>query len=778
MNSTPHQPPTEDDPRMLRAVQEYLAELEAGRRPDRQAFAARFPDLSGGLAPYLDALDAVHGASPLLVQRSGSRPVATAEEPLPAEPLGDFSIVREIGRGGMGVVYEAVQLSLGRRVALKVLPLAATLDPRQLQRFHNEARAAASLHHLNIVPVYAVGSERSVHYYAMQLIEGQSLAALVEDLRRVEVPPSPGSAHVSPGSEPTGPYVPSSPPLPRSGSDGDRTIRVDTQAVLGSQYSTQRTERPLDFVRNIARLIAQAAEGLDYAHGLGIVHRDVKPANLLLDNRGNVWITDFGLAQFHANAGLSHTGDLVGTLRYVSPEQAGGQRALIDHRTDVYSLGATLYELLTLRPIFEGTDRQKLLHQILHEEPRPPRAIDQSIPPELETIVLKAVGKTPAERYATAREFADDLHRFLRDEPILARRQTRIQRARKWLRRHPSVPVAAVVVLVLLAVGSLVAAWLVRGAYERERLRAEEAVERFQLAKQSADEMIRIALEELIDVPHVEGLRKRVLEAALSFYQRLIELRRDDPDAQKELERTRDQVKSIVDDLAMLQGAGQLRLLKHEPILAELKLSSDQKSQTAIVIRTIRDRSIGSFEQFHELAPQERQDRFLSLARAEYDGMRQVLSEEQLGRLRQIAVQLQGLRAFRDPGVAAALELTPQQKQKFQVLEAVEPTCEPGESPVPEPGRLRKTKLDLKAVAGMIQGELTAEQWRRWQEMIGKPFTGPPVPVGPPGFFGGPHRVGDRGPGHFGKDKSFGPPGQGPPDRRPGEGPPDRHPPQ
>src|SRR5262249_5762522 len=159
----------------------------------------------------------------------------------------------------------------------------------------------------------------------------------------------------------------------------------------------------------------------------------------------------------------THSGDLLGTLRYMSPEQAGGLRPLLDHRTDVYSLGATLYELLTLRPIFDGADRQTLLHQILHEEPRPLRAVDRAVPPELETVTLKAVGKPRAERSARARDFADDLQRFLRDEPVLARRPTRVQRARKWLRRHPAVVVASAVVLVLLTAGSLVAAWLLQG---------------------------------------------------------------------------------------------------------------------------------------------------------------------------------------------------------------------------------------------------------------------------------------------------------------------------
>ena len=187
---------------------------------------------------------------------------------------------------------------------------------------------------------------------------------------------------------------------------------------MAAQLSTQRSVRGGGFFRTAAKLAAQAAEGLDYAHGLGIVHRDVKPANLLVDGRANVWITDFGLAQFQTQAGLTQTGDLVGTLRYMSPEQAGGQHVLVDHRTDVYALGATLYELLTLRPIFDGQDQRTLLHQILNDEPKLPRALAPAIPAELETIVLKAVAKVPTERYATARDFADDLHRYLRDEPI------------------------------------------------------------------------------------------------------------------------------------------------------------------------------------------------------------------------------------------------------------------------------------------------------------------------------------------------------------------------
>src|SRR6516165_2430869 len=199
MNPTPEQTSMADDPRLIGAVQEYLAELEAGRRPDRAAFAARFPELREAIGPYLDALDLVHGAAPLVQSVPRATPQAAADA-LAAEPLGDFHLVREIGRGGMGVVYEAVQRSLGRRVALKVLPFAAALDARQLQRFRNEAQAAAHLHHQNIVPVYAVGAERGVHFYAMQLIEGQNLAAVIADLRG-RIAPAPIGTNPQPAAE-------------------------------------------------------------------------------------------------------------------------------------------------------------------------------------------------------------------------------------------------------------------------------------------------------------------------------------------------------------------------------------------------------------------------------------------------------------------------------------------------------------------------------------------------------------------------------------------------
>jgi tetratricopeptide (TPR) repeat protein/serine/threonine protein kinase len=438
-------------------VERLTARLQAGEELDEHLVLAEHPEHAERLCRLLPALRLMAGLS----ERSGELSASQAGEPLLTGTLGDFRLLREAGRGGMAVVYEAEQISLGRRVALKVLPFAATMDPRHLARFHNEARAAACLHHEHIVPVYAVGSERGVHFYAMQFIEGRTLAALVHQLRQQAGLAAPPAAAVA--VEPASPEALTTPHVPGMTSPA----AGETAALAG--LSTERTGRGKEFWRTVARLGVQAAEALEHAHERGIVHRDVKPGNLLLDDRGSVWVTDFGLAHLqHGEGSLTLTGDLLGTLRYMSPEQAAGQRGGIDHRSDVYSLGATLYELLTLRPAFDGQDRQELLRQVTLEGPAAPRKLDRGIPAELETIVLKALEKNPADRYATAKELADDLRRWLEDQPIQARRPSLRQVAAKWARRHrAAVTAAAVCLVVSLAAlaGSL--GWVLRDAEAR-----------------------------------------------------------------------------------------------------------------------------------------------------------------------------------------------------------------------------------------------------------------------------------------------------------------------
>jgi serine/threonine protein kinase/Flp pilus assembly protein TadD len=444
--TAPFGEPAPDDDRVVAALEEYVKLQEADERVDRAAFVARFPDIAEVLAACLDGLDFVRGAGRQLGSSAGNGP-AFAAGPAAALPLGDFRLVRELGRGGMGVVYEAEQLSLGRRVALKVLPLAATLDPRRLQRFKNEVQAAAALHHTNIVPVYFVGCDRGVHYYAMQLIQGQTLGEVIQDLRRQ-----------------------------RDGVVSSSAADTPVRAAL----TTERSDS-LAFCRAIARLGVQAAAALEHAHQVGVVHRDIKPSNLMLDARGDLWVADFGLARLPGDPGLTLSGDLVGTLRYMSPEQALGKRPLIDHRTDIYSLGATLYELLTLEPVFAGKDREELLRQFTFEDPVPPRRLNKAIPADLEAIVLKALEKSPSDRYASAQELADDLEHHLRDEPIRARRPGVRVRLTKWARRHRPL------VAGLASAAAILVLALVAGAFWYAADASERAAQRVHLNNQISD---------------------------------------------------------------------------------------------------------------------------------------------------------------------------------------------------------------------------------------------------------------------------------------------------
>jgi serine/threonine protein kinase/WD40 repeat protein len=463
-------------------VQRLIDQLQAGTAVNWSGIAREHPQHAERLRSMAIALEAVGEFSAGL--DAVVSPIAPRTREVEFDPgvLGDFQILREVGRGGMAVVYEAEQVSLDRRVALKVLPLAATMDPRQLQRFRHEARAAALLHHPHIVPVYGVGCERGIHYYAMQLIEGCSLAAVIAGWR------GPGDGREGPRSEPT---------EPQSDPGGKTETRLRAACAT---VPILQARKPF---RRIAELVAQAAEALECAHAMGVVHRDVKPANLLLDSGGKLWVTDFGLARLGEGPGLTVSGDLLGTLRYMSPEQALARHGLVDHRTDVYSLGgATLYELLTLQPAVQGSSKEEVLRRLAFEEPVAPRKLDPTIPVELETVTLKALAKDPKDRYATAQELADDLRRWLTDRPILARPPGLLQRARKWSHRHR--PLVAALAASLILVGAAVCLGAVTFGVKKGEL--AQAWSRFAQEKERSERRLAGTLRQVL-VDRAEAIR-------------------------------------------------------------------------------------------------------------------------------------------------------------------------------------------------------------------------------------------------------------------------------
>jgi serine/threonine protein kinase/Flp pilus assembly protein TadD len=609
---------------VLELAEEFLERYRRGERPSLKEYIDRHPSLAGEIREVFPAMAMMEKIA-LADESPAGDPTGAAPERRVhrLEQLGDYRILRELGSGGMGVVYEAEQVSLGRHVALKVLPAQSLRDARQKRRFEREAKAAARLHHSNIVPVYGVGEHDGTPYYVMQFIQGLGLDEVLEELRRMrgggdgaraagldggetpvarrdvsaaEVarslltgrfesgpaagfdtgagPPLTATFDAPPPTVADPPHAPaglgrSSDPSSRSGS---------SISLLGTSASgdgrASRARKPT-YWQGVARLGVQVAEALEYAHKQGIVHRDVKPSNLLLDTRGTVWVTDFGLAKADDQPNLTHTGDLLGTLRYMPPEAFEGKA---DHRGDVYSLGLTLYELLAFRPAFGERDRGRLVHQVTTEEAPRLGALNPEVPRDLETVVHKAIDRDAAHRYQTAGEMAADLQRFLDDEPIQARRQTQLERYRRWARRNPGIAILGGVltaVLVLATAASLVvagrmsrlAAKEARAARESEQARRLEAEQRalaeaaqrqaeasareadaqrrraeanLATAREVVDEYLtRVTESQLLTAPGMQPLRLDLLRSALTFYEGFLKQHADDPSLRRELLATR-----------------------------------------------------------------------------------------------------------------------------------------------------------------------------------------------------------------------------------------------
>ncbi len=389
-------------------------------------------------------------------------PLAKLNELIP-----DYEVLAEIGRGGMGIVYRARQKKLDRIVALKVLPaLLGVVRPEASARFRREAALAARLKHTSIIAVHDFGEIDGTMFYAMELVEGRSLRDVLREINEAGatsvVAESSGSASAAAGSA-------------SSGSGSRSTIQLGSSAPP-----------PRAYYRQVAKWMADVAEALQHAHALGVIHRDIKPSNLLLGNDGRLLIADFGLARSAARESMTASRALLGTVRYMSPEQVDTTVGPVDARADVYGLGATMYELLAFRPMFSGSDDREVLNDVLNREPPPPHKFIRQVPRELETICLKALEKDRKTRYQSAQEMTDDLRRWLLDMPIHAHRPGLIVRAGKFIKRRKLTVALSAACVVLLIGGSAIYA-----SYAVERRRASS--ERIQLVIETAQRQLNSA---------------------------------------------------------------------------------------------------------------------------------------------------------------------------------------------------------------------------------------------------------------------------------------------
>jgi len=478
-------------------AEEFLARQRRGETPTVEEYRRQYPQLAQEISAVFPSLELMEAFGAERARQSDSDSLIAPVRKI--DRLGDFRIVGELGRGGMGVVYEAEQSSLGRRVAVKVLAESTFYSPKQLDRFRREAHSAAALHHSNIVPIFGVGEQDGLHYYVMQLIDGVPLDRVIAQLRRRADNGAPAAerdeADTSDTREETdaawaaaallqGTFLTpgriggnnrftsnsTKKPAPEDSTPATLATESSQRSGSGNGFSATALATPPAaelpvfrqaqaglgprYWRSIAQVVVQLAGGMRYAHGQGVLHRDVKPSNMLLDRDGVAWITDFGLAKPSCSEDLTATGDIIGTLRYMAPEQLRGET---DQRSDLFSLGLTLYELATLRPARQDHQPAKLLKQLDSHAFARPRSVNPAIPRDLETIILKAIAPDAHQRYASMEAFEEDLQRFLHDQPIRARRASTVEHAWRWARRNPGMASLGATVLVLLVMVAVVA---------------------------------------------------------------------------------------------------------------------------------------------------------------------------------------------------------------------------------------------------------------------------------------------------------------------------------
>jgi eukaryotic-like serine/threonine-protein kinase len=563
---------SEDLELVERLAEEFAERFRCGQRPSIREYADRYPEHAQIIRDTFEALALMENLAPGSEDLLGSAwrddPAVVSGTSL--KQLGDYRIIREVGRGGMGIVYEAEQVSLGRHVALKVLSKERFRNAKHRLRFEREARAAAKLHHTNIVPVFGVGEDDGLGYYVMQFIQGLALDQVIHELKRIKADSDAPNAASDRGalrvnrrdlsaadvahalmSGTLQPLVAEAEDGSNNQPDADVTLEFQSGASSPAAAVTQaspvtgrlsdafsisdslpglpnagsvseHTATRQTYWESVARLGMQVASALAYAHGQGVLHRDIKPANLLLDTHGTVWVTDFGLAKLEDDRNLTQTGDVLGTLRYMAPETLQGN---FDPRSEIYALGLTLYELLALRPAFDQTSRNPLIDQVSHARVEPLGTRNPEIPRDLVTIVHKTLELDPSHRYPTAEELAGDLQRFINDEPIRARRVSVRERVGRWARRNRGLAAAlsavALLLLVLNIAGPVFTIWLME-AHRSLQQSEGDSRRAWRLAEDRAAENARLAVENA----NLAAAERVIADEARMAKQREVELRR------------------------------------------------------------------------------------------------------------------------------------------------------------------------------------------------------------------------------------------------------------
>ncbi|MDP6543443.1 MAG: protein kinase [Phycisphaerae bacterium] len=440
-----------------------VADQLAGRTPDLQALLDANPQQAEEIKSRYQDLERLS-----VLWREG--PVAAVQQGFSAGALvGEYEIDREIGRGGMGVVYLARQKDLDRQVALKVIP-PTSLSAITRQRFLREAKALASLSHPNIVPVFTAGEQAGSLFIAMEYVPGVPLSTLIRAVRNRPAGQKASQAWAE---------CLASGKAPEDSESPDRTRET---AALDSQY-----------LHTCLSIAGQIASALTQAHDGGVIHRDIKPANIIISSDGRARLLDFGLAAVHTEPHVTVSGEFFGTPHYVSPEQAAGKSALVGPASDQYSLGAMLYECLALRPPFDGDSISVVLSNVLNEDPRGVRQVNPTLPRDIETILAKTLSKCPQDRYDSMTDLAEDIERFATGRPILAKRANWPQRLVKWARRRPAVATLLVLIVAMLIGGAALWSW-----QERQKRLAEQTVSQTEVKakKERAERIIQTATAE------------------------------------------------------------------------------------------------------------------------------------------------------------------------------------------------------------------------------------------------------------------------------------------